>query len=123
LTLFQPRLARRARYVLLLLLLSVIAAGRAQAAEKTRLRVDDYQISVQLLPETHKLSAHAEVKVTALEALNVVTLQLNNALRVTKLVDANNKPLTPGVEYTVLAQLRSCQERKHDVRLRLRGHA
>ena len=70
-------------------------AGTALAAEKQRLRADDYQIAVELLPETHKLSAHAVVKVTALEDLSLVSFQLNNALRVTKLVDANNKPLTP----------------------------
>src|SRR5258708_20209117 len=65
------------------------------AAEKTRLRVDDYQIDVELLPQTHKLTARATVKVTALEDLSVATFQLNNALRITKLTDANNKPLTP----------------------------
>jgi len=70
-------------------------AAAASAAEKPRLHVDDYQISAELLPEAHKLSAHATVKVTALEDLSVVTFQLNNALRVTKLVDANNKPLSP----------------------------
>ena len=94
-TLFQTRRLRRARYIYLIVLLSFIAAGHARAAEKTRLRVDDYQISAELLPETHKLSAHAVVKVTALEDVNVAVFQLNNALRVTKLVDANNKPLTP----------------------------
>ena len=65
------------------------------AAEKTRLRVDDYQIDVELLPQTHKLTARATVKVTALEDLSVAVFQLNNALRITKLTDANNKPLTP----------------------------
>src|SRR5208283_5274027 len=67
----------------------------AIAAEKTRMRVDDYQIDVELLPQTHKLTARATVKVTALEDLSVATFQLNNALRITKLTDANNKPLTP----------------------------
>ncbi|MGD0414725.1 MAG: M1 family aminopeptidase [Terriglobales bacterium] len=57
--------------------------------------MDDYQIDVELLPQTHKLTAHAVVKVTALEDLNAVTFQLNDALRITKLTDANNKPLTP----------------------------
>ena len=57
--------------------------------------MDDYQIDVELLPQTHKLTARAAVKVTALEDLNVATFQLNNALRITKLTDANNKPLTP----------------------------
>ena len=87
-----PRRARAAFYLVLIL---VVAAGAGAAAEKPRLRVDDYQIAVELLPETHHLNAHAIVKVTALEDLNLVTFQLNNALRVTKLVDANDKPLTP----------------------------
>jgi len=65
------------------------------AAEKTRMRADDYQIDVELLPQTHKLNARATVKVTALEDLSVATFQLNNALRITKLTDANNKPLNP----------------------------
>jgi len=77
------------------LFLSLVANRPALAAEKTRLRADDYQIDIELLPQTHKLTAHATVKVTALEDLSVVTLQLNNALRITKLSDANNKPLTP----------------------------
>ncbi len=89
-----PRV-RRARCLYVLVLLLVIAAGSAQAAEKPRLRVDDYQISVELLPEAHKLSAHAVVKVTALENLTVATFQLNNALRITKLVDANSQALSP----------------------------
>ncbi len=73
-----------------------LAANRpALAAEKARLRADDYQIDVELLPQTHKLTARATVKVTALEDLNVVTFQLNNALRITKLTDADNKPLSP----------------------------
>ncbi len=77
------------------LLLPLVAGRRALAADKTRLRVDDYQIDVELLPQTHKLTARAAVKVTALEDINVATFQLNNALRITKLTDANNKALTP----------------------------
>ena len=59
------------------------------------MHVDDYQITVELLPQTHKLAAHATVKVTALEDLSVAVFQLNNALRITRLTDANNKSLTP----------------------------
>ncbi len=83
--------------VVLFLGWSLISAATqtAMAAEKTRMRVDDYQIDVELLPQTHKLSARATVKVTALEDLSVAVFQLNNALRVTKLTDANNKPLNP----------------------------
>jgi tetratricopeptide (TPR) repeat protein len=77
------------------LVFTLVMSRPALAAEKTRLRADDYKIDVELLPQTHKLTARAVVKVTALEDLNVATFQLNNALRITKLTDANNKPLTP----------------------------
>ncbi len=77
------------------LIFTLVMSRPALAAEKARLRADDYKIDVELLPQTHKLTAHAVVKVTALEDLNVATFQLNNALRITRLTDANNKPLTP----------------------------
>ena len=81
--------------ILLGLILTLSANRPALAAEKTRLRADDYQIDVELLPQMHKLTARATVKVTALEDLSVVAFQLNNALRITKLTDANNQPLSP----------------------------
>jgi predicted negative regulator of RcsB-dependent stress response len=99
LKLCHSRSARRAlgstAAFFLVIFLASTANWPALAAEKTRLRVDDYQIDVELLPQTHKLAARATVKVTALDNLTVATFQLNNALRITKLTDANNKPLTP----------------------------
>ncbi|MFY9562264.1 MAG: M1 family aminopeptidase [Terriglobales bacterium] len=92
---FHSRPVSRALYLYLVFFLSFIAARPAEAAEKARLRVDDYQIDAELLPQTHKLTARATVKVTALEDVAVASFQLNNALRVTKLVDAANKPLNP----------------------------
>jgi len=64
------------------------------AADKTRLRVDDYQIDAELTPHTHKITARAKVKFTALEDLSIATFELHNALRVTKVVDATGKPLS-----------------------------
>jgi len=89
------RSARRALGFAAVFVLTSAAIRPALAADKTRLRVDDYQIDVELLPQTHKLTARAAVKVTALEDINVATFQLNNALRIAKLTDANNKPLAP----------------------------
>jgi hypothetical protein len=77
------------------LFLTSVANRPAMAAEKPRMRVDDYKIDIELLPQSHKLTARATVKVTALEDLTVATFQLNNGLRITKLADASNKPLTP----------------------------
>ncbi|PYX39073.1 MAG: peptidase M1 [Acidobacteria bacterium] len=80
-------------YFVLLVLCAFSLPG--WAAEKMRLRVDDYQIEADLNPHAHKLIARAKVRFTALEDLNVATFELNNALRVTKVLDANNKPLSP----------------------------
>jgi tetratricopeptide (TPR) repeat protein len=64
------------------------------AAEKTRLRVDDYQIDAELTPHTHKIAARAKVKFTALETLNIATFELHNALRVTKVTDDAGQPVS-----------------------------
>ena len=89
---------RPARSVLsgsLFFLLIVFAALPARSADqKARLRVDDYQIEAELNPHSHKISAKAKVKFTALDDLSVATFELNNALRLTKVTDANNKPLS-----------------------------
>src|SRR5579864_6986825 len=74
----------------LLLLLSV----PSWAAERARLRVDDYQIDVDLTPHLHQISARAKVKFTALQDLNVAVFELNNGMRVTKVLDGNNRPLS-----------------------------
>src|SRR5271169_3870772 len=90
--LFQPRRQRRALIKFLALLLLLVSLP-AWAADKTRLRVDDYQIDAELTPHTHKISARAKVKFTALEDINVASFELHNDLRVTKVTDATGKPL------------------------------
>jgi tetratricopeptide (TPR) repeat protein len=71
-----------------------LGAAPSQAAEKTRLRVDDYQIQAELTPHLHQIKARAKVKFTALQDLNVAIFELNNDLRVTKVVDEKNQPLS-----------------------------
>jgi tetratricopeptide (TPR) repeat protein len=89
---FQPRRARRTLGVCLaVLLVSVALPG--WAAETMRLRVDDYQIDAELTPHTHTIKATAKVKFTALEDLTVAIFQLHNDLRITKVLDAEGKPL------------------------------
>ena len=77
-----------------LVLLLFCATLPAWSAEKARLRVDDYQIEAELNPHQHKITAKAKVKFTALDDLSVATFELNNALRLTKVTDANNKVLS-----------------------------
>src|SRR6202521_4096085 len=90
---FQPRRQRRALTNFLVLLLLLVSLP-AWAADKMRLRVDDYQIDADITPHAHKLSARAKVKFTALEDLTVATFELHNDLRVTKVTDETGKPLT-----------------------------
>ena len=78
----------------LALSLLALVALPARAADRARLRVDDYQIEAELSPHLHQITARAKVKFTALQDLNVAVFELNNALRVTRVLDANNKPLS-----------------------------
>ena len=64
------------------------------AAEKARLRVDDYQIEAELTPHLHTITARAKVKFTALQDLSVAVFELHNDLRVTKVLDEKNQPLS-----------------------------
>src|SRR5437588_6054079 len=91
--LFQARRPVRAfaPFFALLLLLTSLPAW---AAEKARLRVDDYVIDAELLPNAHRLKARAKVKFTALEDISVATFELHNALRPTKVLDEAGKPLS-----------------------------
>ena len=89
----QPRRFRRA-LPLCLAFLCMLTSSPAWAAEKLHLRVDDYQIDAELTPHSHKLSAKVKVKFTALEDLNIATFYLHNDLRVTKVTDAEGKPVT-----------------------------
>src|SRR5271169_6331084 len=105
--LFQPRRQRRALIKFLALLLLLVSLP-AWAADKTRLRVDDYQIDAELTPHTHKISARAKVKFTALEDINAATFELHNGLRVSKVTDEAGQTLSAeriSQDFTVRVQL------------------
>jgi len=78
----------------LVLLLLAFGSTASQGAEKTRLRVDDYQIEAELTPHIHQISARAKVKFTALQDLNTAIFELHNGLRVTRVLDDKNQPLS-----------------------------
>src|SRR6201997_3191874 len=80
--------------VSLTLCLTLLLSLPSWAAEKSRLRVDDYQINVVLQPHLHQMTATAKVKFTALQDLNVAIFELHNDLRVTKVLDEKNQPLS-----------------------------
>jgi aminopeptidase N len=104
---FEPRRQRRA-FTNFLALLILLVSLPTWAAEKTRLRVDDYQIDAELTPHTHKLSARAKVKFTALEDINAATFELHNGLRVSKVTDDTGQTLSAErvtQDFTVRVQL------------------
>src|SRR6202521_2638228 len=104
---FQPRRQRRALTNFLVLLLLLVSLP-AWAAERTRLRVDDYQIDAELTPHTHKISARAKVKFTALEDVSAATFELHNGLRVSKVTDDTGQSLSAeriSQDFTVRVQL------------------
>src|SRR5580765_4601753 len=72
----------------------VLLAQPSWAAEKARLRVDDYQIEATLEPHLHQISARAKVKFTALQDLAVAIFELHNDLRITKVLDEKSQPLS-----------------------------
>jgi tetratricopeptide (TPR) repeat protein len=78
----------------LALLLLAFVPSTARAAEKAHLRVDDYQIEAELTPHLHQISAHAKVRFTALQDLSVAVFELHNDLRVTRVLDEKNQPLS-----------------------------
>src|SRR5579862_1304336 len=77
-----------------LTLLLIAMAQPAGAAEKARLRVDDYQIEATLEPHLHQITAKAKVKFTAVQDLSVAVFELHNDLRVTKVTDEKNQLLS-----------------------------
>ena len=93
---FQARLSRQA-LVSCLVLFALVAANfvvfPVLAAEKARLRVENYDIDAQLSPRAHKLTAKAKVRFTALDDLSAATFELHNALRPTKVTDEAGKLL------------------------------
>jgi hypothetical protein len=64
------------------------------AAEKARLRVDDYQIEAELAPHLHQITARAKVRFTATQDLAVAVFELHNDLRVTRVLDEKGQPLS-----------------------------
>jgi tetratricopeptide (TPR) repeat protein len=72
----------------------IMSVQPSWSAEKARLRVDDYQIEATLEPHLHQITARAKVRFTALQDLSVAVFELHNDLRVTKVLDERNQPLS-----------------------------
>ncbi len=87
----QYKRMRCDRWVLVLLLGSA-ACSFAQDHRPT-IQVQKYTIDAEINPRTQSISATAKIEFTPLDNLNEVSFELNNALAVSKAVDASGKPL------------------------------
>ncbi|MBV8894669.1 MAG: peptidase M1 [Acidobacteria bacterium] len=85
------RFGRRALALISTLLFVVLSIPPLWAAEKTRLRIDNYVIDAELLPQSHRLVARAKVTFTALDNLNAASFELHNDLRPSKVTDEDGK--------------------------------
>ncbi len=85
----RPSLRRAA--LLFGLILSLFAPS--WGAERPRVKAEDYVIDAEIVPKTHRLIARAKVRITALDDTNFASFELHNALRPTRIADANGKPL------------------------------
>ncbi len=63
------------------------------APAKPQMQITGYVITADLDPAANKLSATAAVTFTALDDLTAPVFELNNGLQITKVTDANKKPL------------------------------
>jgi hypothetical protein len=76
-----------------LLCLYALTVAAWAAPLRPQLRVTGYVITADLDPAVHHLTATAAVTFTALEDLTSPIFELNNGLQITKVTDANGKPL------------------------------
>src|SRR5947207_14508570 len=82
----------RRAYLLLGLIIALVLP--VAGAEKSRVKAEDYVIDAEIVPRTHHLTARARVKFIAVDDTNFGTFELNNGLRVTRVVDGNGRVLT-----------------------------
>ena len=73
--------------------LCLLARPLLAAPARPQLQVTGYVINADLDPSVNRLSATAAVTFTALEDLTAPVFELNNGLQITKVTDANRKPL------------------------------
>ena len=86
----------RFRHIILAIIaVSIPTSAAFGAPVRPQVQVTGYVISADLDPATSKLTATTVVTLTALEDLTQVTLELNNGLQISKLVDAQQHPLSP----------------------------
>lgn len=88
------RLSPTARRGAALLFVLAFLTCSSFAADRPKIRVDNYVIDAELVPKTHRLIATAKVDLTALDDIASATFDLHNALRPTKILNAKGQTLS-----------------------------
>jgi tetratricopeptide (TPR) repeat protein len=89
-------------------LLLALAATLLAQDKRSRIDVQRYTIDAQINPRTQSLTATAKIEFTPLETASDVTFELNNALTVSKAVDAKGESIATsrgGSDFTVRVML------------------
>jgi aminopeptidase N len=74
--------------------LLIAAATSLSAQQKPTINITGYTINAELTPADHKLAATAQVTFTALDNTDTAIFELHGALKVEKVTDTSNKPLS-----------------------------
>ncbi len=90
---FMRSFARNLRSTIAVLAFLLLVNAAWAAPARPQMQVTGYVISADLYPAENKLSATANVTFTALEDLSAPVFELNNGLQLSKVTDANKKPL------------------------------
>lgn len=90
----SSHLTKHAFAALLAFALGPTANLRAAAPQQTQIDITGYVIHVDLDPASGRLNATAAVTFTPLEDLDVATFGLNNALKITSIIDGGHANLT-----------------------------
>jgi hypothetical protein len=91
---FAGRTITRIVLITFTALAGLISVATLCAAEKPRIRAEDYAIEARVSPQSHKLTARAVVKFVALDDISIATFELHNALRVTRVIDEHGIALS-----------------------------
>src|SRR5215469_8681154 len=86
-------LRRSCRSIAALISFAFLSFTAWAAPAKPQMQITGYVIDADLDPGSHRLSATAQVTFTALDDLSAPVFELNNGLQVTRVTDANKKPL------------------------------
>jgi hypothetical protein len=92
--LVNRRAAPIARIGVLLTSVLLLAAPPLFAADKAPIQVTAYSIDAEIKPADHTLTAVTKVTFTALEPIETAVFELHGALKVDKVTDAANTPLS-----------------------------